>query len=59
MSFHEYSERLGLHGKNLWVAIAEVADNDKAMASKLAHEYDGILGAMIDMLDYWSKRLEH
>jgi hypothetical protein len=59
MAFHEYSERLGLHGKNLWTTIAEVADKDKVLADKLANEYDGILQAMIDMIDYWSKRLEH
>jgi hypothetical protein len=59
MAFQEYSERLGLHGKNLLAAIAEVADRDKDLASKLATEYDGILQAMIDMIDYWSKRLEH
>ena len=59
MSFHEYTERLGLHGRNLRVAIEEVANRDKALAAKLADEYDGILQAMIDMIDYWSKRLEH
>jgi hypothetical protein len=59
MSFHEYCERLGVHGKNLWAAIGEVADKDKALAAKLTTEYGGILEATTDMIDYWSKRLEH
>jgi len=43
----------------LGASYAEVTDKDKALGGKLASEYDDILQAMIDMIDYWSKRLEH
>ena len=48
-----------MHGKNLWLVIAEVDKNNKALADKLANEYEGMLEAMIDILDCWSKRIEH
>ena len=59
MSFKECSEKFGTHGKNIWLAIAEVGKQNEVLADKLANEYEGILQAMIDILDCWSKRLEH
>ncbi len=48
-----------MHGKNLWAAIAQVADKDKELAVKLADEYEGVLTALVGILDDMSKRLEH
>ena len=59
MSFKECSEKLDIHGKNLWLAIAEVGKSNAALADRLTCEYDGILEAMMGILDSWSKRFEH
>jgi hypothetical protein len=59
MSYKECSERFGVHGKNLWLVIAEVGKNDRPLADKLANEYESMLQAMIDILDCWGRRLEH
>jgi len=59
MSFEESSERLATHGKRLWTEIGKAGKYDKGLEEDLSKEWDGVLRALLDILDDMGKRLEH
>lgn len=59
MTSRDVSERLGIHGKNLWTSIAKVEKLDKNLAQELGAEYAGLLEAISEVLDRMMKHLEH